>query len=108
MKKLTKRIAAIAASAIMVATMAITASAEHYTSSGMPCNSTFYTLSHYNLMNTSTGTHAYTCTVTYYVYRHGKACASCGTALGESRTYRCTEIHTCGNVNRDCVGVKCD
>lgn len=100
-----KKTIAISMIAILLTCSGITVQAEHKTSEGAPCNNTHYTLVDGSTVATTTGTHNYTCTVTYYVKTHTKYCSSCGTSLGAGPSYRCTEIHTCGNIIRDCTGV---
>lgn len=112
MSKIFKRITAAAMAGVIAMSLAATASAEHFipgtdtdTDNKVPCNSTYYTLGHHPQVGRSTGTHNYTCTVTYYAYRHSKWCNSCGASLGFGPTYICTEDHTCGNYIRTCTGV---
>ncbi len=108
MKKLKKRLTAAAVAAIVMASAGITASAatDHTNpNTGKPCNSTYYIERDSTRIGTSTGKHGYSCTVTYYSYRHTKYC-SCDYVYGEGRAYQCTEIHTCGNIIKDCGVVK--
>jgi len=111
MKKLKKRLTAAAAAAIVMASAGITASAEHETPESTEevriyCDNTFYWLGDSTCVGTSKGTHDYSCTVTFYAYRHTKTCSSCHVILGEGPAYNCTQIHTCGNIIRDCKSLK--
>lgn len=106
MKKLKKRLTAAAAAAIVMASAGITASAaDHKNPQGDFCDCTYYYLRDNVRVGTSTGTHGYSCTVTYYAYRHNIQC-TCGTYTGEGPAYTCTEIHSCGNIIRDCATLR--
>lgn len=102
MKNMTKKIAAAITTVAMTLSMAVSAGAYHINpNNGMPCNSSYYYLTHHSLVGTSTGSHGAVCTVTYYTYRHLKYC-TCGYAYGEGPGYQCTDIHTCGQNRYDC------
>lgn len=70
----------------------------------IPCEHKFYRLEDNVQTAVSYDTHNYTCTVTYYTYRHTKWCDECGEYLGEGPTFLCTEEHTCGNHIKNCTG----
>ena len=84
----------------------VVARAEHMngSNSNLPCTNTYVYWRGNGVKGTYTGSHNYTCTVTYYIYAHYKECTSCGAILGNGPTYKCTERHTCGTVIYDCSG----
>lgn len=69
-----------------------------------PCDHKYYRLEEIEQTDVSYDTHNYTCTVTYYTYRHAKRCTECNEYLGEGPTFLCTEEHTCGNHIKECTG----
>lgn len=106
MNKLFKKITVAAMAGVIAMCISVTANAEHNKpGTKIPCTNTHYTLGHHSKVSESKGTHNYTCTVTYYTYRHSKWCSSCEASLGEGPTYRCTESHTCSGTIKDCTGV---
>ncbi len=102
MKKLKKRLTAAAAAAIVMASAGITASAVHINpNTSYLCNSKYRMYGDLVCVGTSKRTHSYSCTVTYYAYRHTKYCV-CRYIFGEGAAYTCTEIHSCSeSVKRD-------
>lgn len=100
-----KKILMICLCIFAVSANSINARAEHITGDGTPCNNTYVLLQDNNLVSTYTGTHNYTCTVTYYVYSHAIKCSACKTYLGQGFVYNCTQSHTCGSYLKDCGGV---
>ncbi len=105
MSKIFKRFTTVAMAGVMAMCMAVTASAVHFPEPNHPCNNTYYTLGDNVRVGLNYGTHNYTCTVSYYAYRHTKWCASCHYCFGEGRAFNCREEHTCGNYYKYCVGI---
>ncbi|MCM1462782.1 MAG: hypothetical protein NC084_08740 [Bacteroides sp.] len=103
MKKIIKKVTAIAMAGVMATSMVVSASAVHTNpTNGRECDSTYVYLTHHSQVGVSTAAHGKTCTVTYYSFRHLRSC-SCGYSYGEGMAYQCTEIHsTCGSYKRDC------
>lgn len=59
----------------------MSAKADHMNGSS-PCSNQYFTMQETGIRGTYTGTHNYTCTVTYYIKSHNKYCSSCGAYVG--------------------------